>query len=351
MPSTAPRRAAVITTSWPRHEGDAAGHFVLAEVEELLGSNWDVTVLAPGTSPYEPPRCRVLSLGGDELFAWPGALPRLRQEPGRIVVAAEVVLRARRTLRHLGPFDRLVTHWLVPSTWPVLLGPLSGQLLPARNTPPLLTPEGTIEAVAHGSDVRLLLRFPRLLRNHILRQLCDPKVHLRFVSRALRDELLDAPELPAGLRAELRSRSSVRPAALRVPPLPSRLQARGQLGVRSESWLILIVGRLIPEKRVDLAIRAAALVPHGRIVVVGSGPELESLRAQFPDAEFLGQLPRLDVLLWMRAADVVVSTSRLEGAPTVVREARALNVPVVACEAGDLTEWAQSDPDLWIVGA
>src|SRR5690606_16963386 len=92
MPSTAPRRAAVITTSWPRHEGDAAGHFVLAEVEELLGSNWAVTVLPPGTSPYEPPRCRVLSLGGDELFAWPGALPRLRQEPGRIVVAAEVVL-------------------------------------------------------------------------------------------------------------------------------------------------------------------------------------------------------------------------------------------------------------------
>jgi len=114
---------------------------------------------------------------------------------------------------------------------------------------------------------------------------------------------------------------------------------------------MLIVGRLIPEKRVEVALRAAELVPHGRIVVIGSGPELESLRAQFPDVDFLGQLPRLEVLLWMRAADVVLSTSRHEGAPTVVREARALGVPVVACEAGDLIEWAQHDPDLWIVRA
>lgn len=352
MPPIAPgRRAAVVTTSWPRHADDAAGHFVAAEVEELLGSHWEVVVLAPGSAPYVPRNCRVLPLGGDDVFTWPGVLPRLREDPARLVVAADAMLRARRYLRRLGPFDRVITHWIVPSAWPVVLGYIPSRPLTLRKNPRLLTPAGRIEAVAHGSDVRLLLRFPTRLRNRVLRRLCDPKVHLRFVSRALRDELLAAPGLPAALQAELKARSSVRPAAIRLPALPSRLQARGQLGVRDDVWLILIASRLIPDKRVDVALRAAGLVPHGRVLVVGSGPDLESLRARFPEVEFMGQIPRPEVLLWMRAADVVLSTSRIEGAPTVVREARALGVPVVACEAGDLAEWARTDSDLWLVHA
>jgi len=44
----------------------------------------------------------------------------------------------------------------------------------------------------------------------------------------------------------------------------------------------------------------------------------------------------------------VLHTSRTEGAPTVVREARALGVPVVACLAGDLEAWAANDPGIAI---
>lgn len=65
--------------------------------------------------------------------------------------------------------------------------------------------------------------------------------------------------------------------------------------------------------------------------------------------EFLGQLPRNETLKWIGAADALVSASRHEGAPTVVREARALGVPVVAAAAGDLLEWAKSDPGLHVV--
>jgi teichuronic acid biosynthesis glycosyltransferase TuaC len=51
----------------------------------------------------------------------------------------------------------------------------------------------------------------------------------------------------------------------------------------------------------------------------------------------------------MAAADVLVSASREEGAPTVVREARALGVPVVAVPCGDLATWAAADPGIALV--
>ena len=52
----------------------------------------------------------------------------------------------------------------------------------------------------------------------------------------------------------------------------------------------------------------------------------------------------------MAAADYLVSASQLEGASTVVREARALGVRVIATRSGDLGDWAQSDPGIEVVG-
>jgi glycosyltransferase involved in cell wall biosynthesis len=313
----------------------------LAEVRALARAGWQVTVLAPGASLYEPKGCRVVALGGEDLFGWPGALTKLREHPARALRLPGVLERGRRELRRLPVADLLVAHWLVPSAWPLLLGPPGGldRLLSAR---------GRVELVAHGSDVRLLLKLPRLVRDHILAQLAQPRVELRFVSLDLRDDLLNAAGLSSSLRRRLGEHSVVRPAALELPPLPSRLQARGQLGIREGERLVLVVGRLVPDKRVDVALGAAELVPHGRLVVLGSGPELASLRELFPTAEFLGQLPRTEALTWMCASDVLLSASRLEGAPTAIREARLLGIPVVSSRAGDLEAWAAGDSDLWL---
>jgi len=75
---------------------------------------------------------------------------------------------------------------------------------------------------------------------------------------------------------------------------------------------------------------------------------LAELRQRFPDVRFTGELPRPQALAWIAAADVVISASKREGAPTALREARALGVPVVACAAGDLPERAARDAGVWI---
>ena len=56
-----------------------------------------------------------------------------------------------------------------------------------------------------------------------------------------------------------------------------------------------------------------------------------------------------EALTWIAAADVLLSASRSEGAPSVVREARALGVPVAAARVGDLPAWAQADAGLFLI--
>ncbi len=85
------------------------------------------------------------------------------------------------------------------------------------------------------------------------------------------------------------------------------------------------------------------------VIVVGDGPELAELSARFPNVRFIGRVPRSEALCFIAAADVLVSASAAEGAPTVVREARTLGVPVVAVAAGDLALWARSDPGIVVV--
>jgi glycosyltransferase involved in cell wall biosynthesis len=143
-------------------------------------------------------------------------------------------------------------------------------------------------------------------------------------------------------------RIEVKPARIDVPDLPERHLLRAGLGVNQQP-LIVVVARLIASKRVDVALRAALHVPDAQIVVCGGGPLQRALTLDFPAVRFLGNLPRNETLRWIAAADVLLSASRTEGAPTAIREARALGVPVVTTAAGDLLTWARTDPDLHVV--
>ena len=285
-----------------------------------------VTVVAPGPVRANDPGAGVHWLQGGGAFGPPGALVRLRENPLRARGALEFCLRARRLLDRLAPFDELVAHWVIPAYWPIV-------------------PEqvGPVEAVAHGSDVRLLARLPRLLRRRVTAALLRDGVRVRCVSERVATELL------AATTSELAERLRVAPSPFELPAGLDRGQARARLGLPTALELAVIVGRLIPEKRVAVALRAVALLPGVRVVVVGGGPLLVSLAREFPSVQFTGELPRPEALCWIAAADVLVSASLHEGAPTVVREARALGTPVVARAAGSLRALAATDPGVWLL--
>ncbi|MFO0760482.1 MAG: glycosyltransferase family 4 protein [Byssovorax sp.] len=333
-------RVAVVTTSFPRSAEDPSGHFVLSSSRALAEAGHEVHVIAPGGSLLDRPRERdglvVHRAGGGDLFAWPGAIARAKESPLRLALAAPFGAGVLVRLREIGLIDRAVAHWIVPSAFPLLLGVTA-----------------SIEVVAHGADVRFLLASPRLVRERIVKALVDRGAHFTFAAAELLGALRHA--LSPALSAALSRLAHVEPPPIDLPDVREHAAAlRAGLGLAAGEMLAVSVGRLVPTKRVDLAIDAVRALGGGaRLVVIGDGPEQAALAKRADglgaSVQLLGALPRREALAWLAAADVLVHPSEVEAAPTVIREARALGVPVVACDAGDVVAWARDDQGIAVV--
>ncbi len=117
-----------------------------------------------------------------------------------------------------------------------------------------------------------------------------------------------------------------------------RCAARHRFGVGDADRLVLWIGALSPEKRVDLAIRAMDTLDEShRLVIAGAGPvraDMERVaKARLGDrVTFLGSVD--DVGPLYAAADVLLMTSATEGMPGALIEAGLRGIPVVATDVG-----------------
>ncbi|MEU3253911.1 glycosyltransferase family 1 protein [Streptomyces sp. NPDC006997] len=112
----------------------------------------------------------------------------------------------------------------------------------------------------------------------------------------------------------------------RDPALRRALAPDGEL-------IVGYVGRLAPEKHVDLLAGACAL-PGVRVVVVGDGPSRPGLEEALPGAVFLGRRGGDDLARIFASLDLFVHTGPFETFCQTVQEAMASGVPVVAPAAG-----------------
>lgn len=101
--------------------------------------------------------------------------------------------------------------------------------------------------------------------------------------------------------------------------------------------VVIAVGRLTRQKGFDILIKAFARIKRpARLVILGEGPDRESLLAQ-ADAENIADrllMPGFvaEPAAWLAHADVFVLSSRWEGFGHVIVEAMAAGVPVVATD-------------------
>jgi glycosyltransferase involved in cell wall biosynthesis len=110
--------------------------------------------------------------------------------------------------------------------------------------------------------------------------------------------------------------------------------------------IVGFVGRLQPEKGVDVLLQAAttvlAVVPQASFVIIGDGPLLPTLEEQAGQlglssrVRFLGF--RADVPRLLTQLSAVVIPSRNEGTPLVLLEAMSAGVPVVASAVGGIQD-------------
>jgi glycosyltransferase involved in cell wall biosynthesis len=153
------------------------------------------------------------------------------------------------------------------------------------------------------------------------------------VSTAIRNVLVEEYDVPSG------QVDVVLPAT--TAPVAERPVARGPRGA-----VVGVVGRLVPEKGVDVFLQAASLVlavvPHARFLAVGDGPmraDLERRAAALGIADsvtFTGF--RADAPQIIAGLDLLVVPSRSDGSPLVVCEAMAAGIPVVASRVGGLPD-------------
>ena len=141
-------------------------------------------------------------------------------------------------------------------------------------------------------------------------------------------------------------------AQLIYPGIPApecsepRQQVRSQLGLSESDFAVCTVGRLIPEKRHDVFIRAMRLArrrdPHIRGFIVGDGPEslglttlIRSLGLESVVA-LMGH--RQDVSCVLRGVDLYVHCSEREGFGFALVEAMAAGLPVAISEQEAMKE-------------
>ncbi len=296
----------MLTTSYPARPGDAAGVFVERLAHRLAGRGTAVRVLAP-RSPgaidreeggvavrfvgYAPRRLERLADGA-------GIAANVRERPALAVLApALLAALARAAHGQRGWADVAHAHWLPTA-------------LPARaaGRPLVVT--------AHGSDVALLRRLPRVAR------------------AAVRGAVLLAPS------PDLAARLTALTGRAEVAVVPSQ----GVDGVPApfadaDPLRILYVGRLVPEKGADVLARAWPIVHRAAagatLEVVGDGP-LRSAFAGLPAVELAGRLPAAALADRYRRAALVVVPSRRESFAAACLEAMAAGRAVVATPVADL---------------
>jgi glycosyltransferase involved in cell wall biosynthesis len=331
-------RIGLLTTSFPRYEGDVAGAFVLGFAKALAKLGHEIEVLAPEPREHDAPpswpgvqvvwvpyiRPRALA----RTFYGAGVPDNLRSDARAwLGIAPFTAALLTQVLRRRTRWDALVSHWGLPC------GLVAGAL---RQAKPHL-------CVMHSADLHVLSRMP--LRARLAARLSAGASALHFVSAKQRDQFLAwlGPRVDRGERI-----SHVQPMGIDDPgPISKdRTALRRELGLHH--FTLLTIGRLVPVKGLEEALVALGDRCDLHWLIAGDGPERSRLtelgrRARI-DVRMLGTVAGDHKRALLHAADAFVLPSRVlpsgrsEGVPTAILEAMASGLPVIASDVGGIRQ-------------
>ncbi|MFC1412710.1 glycosyltransferase family 4 protein [Streptacidiphilus sp. N1-12] len=298
-------RVAIVTESFPPDINGVA-HSVLRTAEHLVRRGHQPLVIAPASAapPTTPDPCPVVRLPAVPLPGYPQvrlALPTRRLE--------QVIAGHRPDIVHLAS--------------PFVLGARGMAAADRLGVPAVAVYQtdlaGYARAYRAGSGLGEVAAWRRLRAVH------------GAAARTLAPSTPAAQDLTAhGVpRVKLWQRGV---DSVRFHPGHRDERLRRELAPDGEV-LVGYVGRLAPEKRVDLLAGVCGL-PGIRLVVVGEGPSEPMLRQALPGAAFLGRMTGDELAALFASLDVFVHTGPMETFCQTIQEAMASGIAVVGPAVG-----------------
>lgn len=324
-------KVCLLTSSFPRYDGDFPGLFVYQLGLHLLDMGIDVVAVVP----HENRLLHKENLGGIDVYRYPYFFPRSYQ---RVCYGAGIKNNIEKDKMALFQFplfsiaqlfalvwvkfylnvDVINSHWLIPQGFNAAL------LAKFFYMPHVCT--------VHAAGLFALRRIA--LGKNIGEFVTQNSDHLFVVSSYIKEKLdnlvgktVDAEVLPMGIDV-------------------NRFNLDDSFRHSGEQYALLFVGRLVEKKGLQFLIEAMPLIirsiPNIHLTIVGDGPLRSLLNKRVKKigidshVSFLGRVSNNKMPSIYSKADLVVvpsvtdKTGETEGMPVVILEALAAGKPVIA---------------------
>ena len=243
------------------------------------------------------------------------------------------VLSASKLINDLVRTENRKVDLVVSHDW---LGSVGGILSSRGLDKPLVFHVHSTEQGRSGNGSETLKRLERITADHAER--------IVTVSYAMRDHLVRLGYQERKIRVVYNGIDVEKYSPTRVSP-EARLETRKDLGISSDEFMILFVGRLSWVKGADTLVQSMpeilSSVPNAKLVIVGVGDQQELLKYEVSKLgiedkvilkyEFLPEDEKIKVYA---ASDVCVFPSKYEPFGIVCTEAMSMGKPVVVGARG-----------------
>ncbi|MFQ5867724.1 MAG: glycosyltransferase family 4 protein [bacterium] len=334
----------ILTSGFPRYEGDLSGNFILSLTKELIKRDLAVFVLAP----HAPKVKRSEELDGIKVYRFsyffPFALQKLCYGSG-IPANIRHSLLAKLQLLFFFFFQLFSLIWLIKkekinivnSHWMVAQG-LNGALVrKILGLPHIVT--------IHAAGLFALKRFP--FGKHVARFIVRNSDHMIAVSSFVKSNL--------DKLVSYNTKATVCPMGINTDIFVSKdpIKLKENYNIRTK-YILLFVGRLVEKKGIEYLIDAMKIVTKKlfdlKLLIIGSGNLEKKLKNKVNKlnlssyVSFLGIKKHDELIDYYNICDLLILPSifdkygHTETLGMVILEAMSCGKPVIASNIGGIPE-------------
>ena len=323
----------MMTSSFPRYEGDYFGPWILDYCRELVSQGDRVVVLAPAVTTHDLNLLSKEDLIVRRFNYWPlrksqklvhppGTIPQLKSNPLRLFQVPFLLWSYYRSaLKVCREYEVDIIHcqWVIPAGF-------IGALIKKKLKIPLVI-------TSQGAELFLPSKHPFSRFTKWTIQNTD---YLLPVSNQMAER--------ASVFGANKKQVLVVPNAVDTIKFSPNLKEnfRKTLGLPKKATVILTVRRLVKEKRVEDVIDAFSGISNGKdtyLVIAGDGPELDHLKERVERLNlldkviFCGYVDNSDLPEIYSECDIYILSSQQEGLSLSMLEAMSSSLIVVSTES------------------